>query len=287
VTDDPWAKWFAERRHGGDEATRTQVLQELAPVRERVLANAQLEEGDILLDAGCGDGLIGFGALSLVGDRGAVVFDDISQELLDRCRAIADGDPRCRFVNAPITALPLADESVDAVTVRSVLIYVPEKQQALAEVHRVLVPGGRLSLFEPLNSYGYPEPNETFFGIRLPTELRPLADRVKDVWRLIDLPEYNAMHDWSERDLLVWVERAGFASIEYDATFEVKPLEPVTDFDVRARRAGNPLVPSLAEALETALDERERERFVGWLRPRAEAGDGVVRSAHGYLVAVK
>jgi hypothetical protein len=67
----------------------------------------------------------------------------------------------------------------------------------------------------------------------------------------------------------------------------VKPLEPVDDFDVRLRRAGNPLVPSLEEALEQALDEDERRRLVTWLRPRAEAGDGVVRSAAGYLVAVK
>ena len=149
MSGDPWARWFAERRHGGDEATRTQVLQELAPVRERVLANAQLEAGDTLLDAGCGDGLIGFGALSLVGESGTVVFDDISQELLDRCRAIADGDPRCRFVNAPITALPLPDGSVDAVTVRSVLIYVPEKQQALVDVW-----GGSQASFSKLSFEG-------------------------------------------------------------------------------------------------------------------------------------
>lgn len=256
-------------------------------MRERVLAGARLEPGDTLLDAGCGDGLIGFGALTLVGDAGTVIFDDVSEELLERCREIGAGDPRCRFVNAPVTALPLDHDSVDAATVRSVLIYVPEKQQALAELHRVLRPGGRLSLFEPLNGYGFPEPDETFFGIRVPDDLRPLLDKVKRVWRSIDLPEYNAMHDWSERDLLRWVETAGFRHIEYEARFEVKPLEPVADFDVRMRQAGNPLVPSLEEALEQTLDGAERERLVAWLRPRAEAGDGVSRSAWGYLAAVK
>ena len=287
VGEDPWARWFAERRHGGDEATRAQVLEELAPVRERVLAGAQLERGNTLLDAGCGDGLIGFGALPLVGDAGHVIFDDISDELLDCCREIAAGDARCRFVNAPVTALPLPDESVDAVTVRSVLIYVPEKQRALTELQRVLVPDGRLSLFEPLNSYGFPEPDETFFGFRLPPDLLPLSARVKQVWRSIDLPEYNAMHDWSERDLLRWVEDAGFRSIDYEARFEVKPRVAIDDFDVVSRRAANPLVPNLAEALEQTLDAGERERFLAWLRPRAEAGDGVSRSAHGYLRAVK
>jgi SAM-dependent methyltransferase len=287
MADDPWACWFAERRHGGDERTRLDVLEELAPVRERVLTGARLEPGDTLLDAGCGDGLIGFGALAQVGENGTVIFDDISEELLDRCREIAAGDPRCRFVNAPVTALPLADESVDAVTVRSVLIYVPEKQRALDELHRVLRPGGRLSLFEPLNSYGFPEPDETFFGIRLPDDLRPLADRVKRVWRTIDLPEYNAMHDWGERDLLGWVETAGFRRLEYEARFEVKPHEPVDDFDVQWRRAANPLAPSPKEALERTLEADEFARFVAWLRPRAEAGDGVRRVAWGYLTAVK
>jgi arsenite methyltransferase len=287
TSTDPWAEWFARRRHGGDEDARLALLDDLAPVRERVLEGTRLEPGDTLLDAGCGDGLIGFGALALVGDDGAVIFEDISEELLERCREIAGGDPRCRFVNAPVTDLPLDDESVDGVTVRSVLIYVPEKQRALDELFRVLRPGGRLSLFEPLNSYGFPEPDETFLGFRLPDELRPLSDRVKLVWRSIDSPEYNAMHDWAERDLLRWVENAGFREVEYEARYEVKPADPVESFEVRWQQAGNPLVPNLKEAIAQALAPEEGERFVAWLRPNIEAGGGLLRSAWGYLVATK
>jgi ubiquinone/menaquinone biosynthesis C-methylase UbiE len=47
---------------------------------------------------------------------------------------------------------------VDAVTTRSVLIYVKDKRRASEEFHRVLKPGGRLSIFEPINSFTYPEP---------------------------------------------------------------------------------------------------------------------------------
>jgi arsenite methyltransferase len=284
---DPWSEWHKTRRHGGDEAALEETRRFVAPIRERVLEGARIQEGDTVLDAGCGDGLIGFGALQIVGERGTVIFDDISEELLDVCRAIADGDARCRFVNAPVTSLPLEGESVDVVTLRSVVIYVPEKQRAFDEVFRVLKRGGRLSLFEPLNSFGYPEPGERFFGIRVPDELRDASDRVKNVWRSIDLLEYQAMHDWSERDLLSWVETAGFTSIAYDVRYDVRPSDPVANYDVRIRQAANPLVPTIDEALDRALSADERQRFDAWLRPRAEAGEGVWRTAHGYLVATK
>jgi len=62
-------------------------LEQLRVTRDRVLDQAGLAAGETLLDVGCGDGLIGFGAL----DRGAglVIFSDISQDLLAQCRRLA------------------------------------------------------------------------------------------------------------------------------------------------------------------------------------------------------
>src|SRR5438445_12105835 len=97
---DRWAAWFAERRHGGDERSLAGILDASAAVREGVLAGAGIEPGDVVLDIGCGDGLIGLAALEHVGDDGVVIFDDLSDELLDRCRARAQDDARCRYVTA-------------------------------------------------------------------------------------------------------------------------------------------------------------------------------------------
>jgi ubiquinone/menaquinone biosynthesis C-methylase UbiE len=82
-----------------------------------------------------------------------VVFSDISADVLDACREAAEElgvADRCEYVEAAADDLSaLEDASVDAVTTRSVLIYVAEKQQALREFSRVLRPGGRVSLSSP------------------------------------------------------------------------------------------------------------------------------------------
>jgi arsenite methyltransferase len=143
---DRWSAWLLERRHGGDEESLRETLELRAPIRDRLLDNAAIEPGDTVLDVGCGDGLIAFGALERVGPEGSVIFSDVSEELLERCREVADGDPRCSFVRAEAVDLsPVADSSVDAVTMRSVLIYVADRHAAFREFFRVLRPGGRSS----------------------------------------------------------------------------------------------------------------------------------------------
>src|SRR5215213_3724123 len=152
MSRDRWADWILERRFGGDRAAADDMLTHLREVRERVLDRAEVREGETLLDVGCGDGLIAFGAL----ERGArrVIFSDVSQDLLDVSRELAAGEPRAEFVRAlaeDLSAIP--DASVDVVTTRSVLIYVADKARAFAEFLRVLRPGGRVSLFEPINRF--------------------------------------------------------------------------------------------------------------------------------------
>ena len=79
---------------------------------------------DVLPYIGTGDGLIAFGALDLIGEYGRVVFSDVSQDLLDHSRTLADDMgvlDRCEFVLAstddPTDDLcAIKDDSVDVVT---------------------------------------------------------------------------------------------------------------------------------------------------------------------------
>ena len=208
---DKWAAWLLTRRDGDSPVIRERHAPGLAAFRDGVLDRAGLRPGDVLLDVGAGTGLIGFGALDRVGPRGRVIFSDVSPELLDECRRAAAGDERCSFVRAPaddLAAVP--DASVDVVTTRSVLIYVSRKRAAFAEFRRVLRPGGRLSLFEPVNRFVAEHRPDDLFGLG-PGPVGELLLKVR-----AQFPDSGPMVDFDERDLLRWALEAGFEAVEVE-----------------------------------------------------------------------
>lgn len=283
---DRWAEWLAVRRFGGDPATRERVLANLIAVRDKVLDRAELHEGQTLLDVGCGEGLIAFGAL----ERGAgtVVFSDVSSELLDFCRGAATELgvlDRCRFVEATAEDLRVIDdESVEVVTTRSVLIYVTRKDDAFSEFARVLRPGGRLSLFEPINRFAQRDGN-TWAGFDLGA-LGDVGSKLRAVYEALQRPGEDPMLDFDERDLVRLAEEAGFFPIQLALEAEIQRTEPRA-WDGFVNSSGNPNIPTLAEAMEQALTPHEREGLVAHLRPKVEQGLGEWRMALAYLAATK
>lgn len=275
TSQDRWARWVLHRRDAGDARVRQAGAPQLAEYRDGVLDRAVVADGDVLLDVGTGDGLIGFGALDRVGPAGQVIFSDVSADLLDECRRRATAEgllERCRFVRAGADDLSgIADGSVDVVTTRSVLIYVSRKREAFAEFFRVLRPGGRLSVFEPINRFFVTEGSGELFGV----DVAPVADLAAKVRsRVRGQTELESMVDFDERDLLRWAREAGFAPLELDYRAQVQVPEPLptTDWEVLKKAAPNPLSPTLEEVLAQALTDRERERFEEHMRGALASG---------------
>lgn len=286
---DIWSQWLLHRRFGGDPQRMRTVLDYLYPVRDKVLSNAHLTEGETLLDVGCGDGLIAFGALQKV-KTGQVIFCDISQDLLHHVQTIAQESgilDRCQFLLAPADDLSVLDDmSVDVVTTRSVLIYVSAKQQAFNEFYRVLKPKGRLSIFEPINRFAHStQPPHLFWGYDV-TPVMEIAQKVKVVYQQLQPPDTDPMLDFDERDLIAFAEKAGFKEIHLELQAEVKPPAE-GNWETFLRAAGNPKIPTLEEAIQQALTPDEAEKFVACLRPLVEGKQGISRSAVAYLWAVK
>ena len=266
--------------------------------RDSVLDRAALRSGDVVLDVGCGDGLIGFGALDRVGPNGHVIFSDISAELVAQCRAHlpsplagegqGGGSPldRCRFVvNSADDLHDIAAASVDVVTTRSVLIYVDRKSRAFAEFFRVLRPDGRVSIGEPINRFSYPEPRGRFLGYGVMPVVE-IADKLEAFFDREERPKISAMMDFDERDLVAIAENAGFGMIHLDLQADIKATR-AEDWTRFVQSAGNPLSPTLGEAMNASLTPSERDRFTAHLKPLVESGTGTQRRAFAYLTAEK
>jgi SAM-dependent methyltransferase len=119
---------------------------QLAGVQAALLREAALEPGEQVLDIACGTGLVTFAAARAVAPHGAVMGVDLSGEMVAAAanRAQAWQQPNASFTRMDAEHLGLPDSRFDAALCALGLMYLPEPEQALREMRRVLRPGGRM-----------------------------------------------------------------------------------------------------------------------------------------------
>jgi SAM-dependent methyltransferase len=107
-----------------------------------------MRPGDTVLDIGAGAGGDTLIAAGLAGPEGHVVALDLTEAMTRKLKHAIDeaGTDNVSVLRASAEGLPLADESVDVITSNGVLNLVPDKRRAVAEMFRVLRPGGRVQI---------------------------------------------------------------------------------------------------------------------------------------------
>jgi EmrB/QacA subfamily drug resistance transporter len=285
---DRWRRWLMDDRASGDPAREQLLTTYLYPLRDELLNRALIQPGETVLDVGTGSGLIGFGALDRVGPAGRVIFSDVAAEVLGHCRAAVTAEgllDQSDFLLASADDLyDRGNASVDVVTARSVLAYVPDRAAALREFHRVLRPGGRAVLVEPITRLQ--AGSDSYLGY----DLRPVATLAAKLtsWYASLVPETGLpLLGFDDRDLLELAEAAGFGHIHLELRVDVRASRPPCPWDRFLRMAPNPLLPPLSRALDEALDSREAGQLTAYLRPLAESGTGRRRQSLAGLAAVK
>jgi arsenite methyltransferase len=178
--------------------------------RSATLKSLHLVEGERILDIGSGPGLLAHDMAAAVGPQGRVCGIDTSEPMLAMSEKRCAAQPWVEFRQADATQLPYPEGSFDAAVSTQVYEYVPNIPAALAELYRVLRPGGRAVILD--TDYGslviYTEDkarmarvlaawNEHFVHAELPRTLSGqlrdagFAIRQRDVIPMFN-PEYHA-----------------------------------------------------------------------------------------------
>jgi arsenite methyltransferase len=112
------------------------------------LAVADLREGERVLDLGSGGGIDVLLSARRVGPSGFAYGVDMTEEMLElaRTNAARAGAVNVEFRKGQIEDLPLPDASVDVVISNCVINLSTDKPTVLAEMYRVLIPGGRIGI---------------------------------------------------------------------------------------------------------------------------------------------
>lgn len=136
------------QRYGWDKAAADYEAgwrAQLEPAQSLMLEMVALQAGERVLDVACGTGLVSFRMLEAVGETGSVLGTDISAAMVEQARrlAVAKGYRNARFERHDAETMNLEDDGFDAAVCALGLMYVPDPLNALAEMQRLLKPGGR------------------------------------------------------------------------------------------------------------------------------------------------
>jgi demethylmenaquinone methyltransferase / 2-methoxy-6-polyprenyl-1,4-benzoquinol methylase len=178
--------------------------------RQAAARATRLAPGEVAADVACGTGALTH-ELEAMAPGATVLGFDFSQEMLKRARS--SPQPSLRLAAGDALQLPLADASVDVVTIAFGLRNLPEPGQGLLEFRRVLRPGGRLVVCE-FSTPVVPVLRDVYR--RYLTRLMPVAAR-----RLTSDPEAyqylaRSIGAWPDQPGLArWLQQAGFTEVAW------------------------------------------------------------------------
>jgi demethylmenaquinone methyltransferase/2-methoxy-6-polyprenyl-1,4-benzoquinol methylase len=180
------------------------------------LAKTGLRPGQQALDVAAGSGDLAVGLARKVGANGRVVVTDINAAMLEegRTRLLNEGlAGNIDYVLADAEQLPFAPQSFHCVTIGFGLRNVTDKDRALASLHSVLKPGGRLLVLEFSHAHLGPlAPLYELYSFQVLPRLGSLLAGDAESYRY--LAESIRRHP-DQETLKSMMERAGFERCEY------------------------------------------------------------------------
>ncbi len=224
-----------------------------------LLEIAELQPGERVLDLACGTGVVARPAAAKVGETGQVTGLDINAGMLAAASAmLPESGAAINWVEGSATAMSLPNASFDVILCQQGLQFFPDKDAALREMLRVLVPGGRVafSVWKSPSPYNYAvgEALDRFTTVEIATKYR--AARV--------VPNAETLHHM--------IVEAGFRGVEVHL-HTVIIHQPAIETFVLGHLSGGPVASALA-----AMSDEGRAAFARQVKTTLQSyaeGDGV------------
>ena len=184
------------------------ALKKIHAIAEEHLKNAGLKEGAVVMDIGCGNGVMTCFMAEKVGPSGHVYAVDMSQDQLDLTKRRAEefGLTNISFIKADINSTEnLPKEVADLAYVRFVLMHMRRPDQGISTIKHVLKPGGKAASMESILESFYKDSKTAI---------------IKNYYNaLIKLGEHCSVDYNTGKKLKELYEDAGFSNVEYDIKY--------------------------------------------------------------------
>lgn len=178
-----------------------------------VLAQSGVRDGQRVLDIAGGTGDLALAFAKKLGDRGQVWLTDINNAMLTRGRdRLCDQGVMIATAQCDAEKLPFPSNYFDCVTVAFGLRNMTRKEVALAEMHRVLKPGGRLLVLEFSRVWKPLTPLYDFYSFKVIPRLGEMIANDAASYRY--LAESIRMHP-DQQTLKGMMEQVGFENVDY------------------------------------------------------------------------
>lgn len=237
------------------------------PVAEDLMQKAALRPGERVLDVGCGTGVVTRLAAAAVAPGGSVAGLDMNPGMLAVAKSVTPSGLAIDWHEADAQDIPLPDGAFDVVLCQMSLQFLPDPHRGLAEMRRVLTPGGRLVLNVP----GSPAAVFESLAREMGRHVAPQAEGFVRAVFALDNPDELA-------HLLV---EAGFEDVQvHEETVDLSL--PAPEAFLRQYVGSTPLVAIVVEADAETQAALAADVLADW---RKIAGDGGMDQSQPMLTA--
>lgn len=291
-----WTQWLRDSRFSYlTEEQKQQTLAWLEKVRDKVLDKANLKYDDIIMDVGTGSGLLAFGAFERMksmpennspqGMKGKVIASDAFIDCVEECFKIAKTcgiEQEMGFLQADASDTKLDVETFDVLVMRSVLVHIVDKQKAINEFFRILKPGGRISVFEPVISN-----NTKYFELMNPAMYSNFEELKKSEEKMTS-DSNDPLMNFDENSLKKCFKNAGFSNIDVEIEVQSSSYQVSKEMiDPWLNTPPSPGSLTVKQKFLRDFSEKEVEDFINILKLDLDGKTIEINSPTLYINAIK